>query len=341
MTRLLATTVIRHSKVGENATGHILEVDWEGGRVLHSLPTPDPKWPSSNDNPRGGLRGGRGVEVYDGRYFVANYDTVYVYDDRWRPEGEISHPLSTDIHEIDVGPSGIWLSCSRYDLALKLGFDGRRLAHWHVSDSPRLVRRLGLPGTPLDLDHDYRQHLPEGLDGTHLNSVRRNGDGGLVVSLGRVISERPHARALRRVLARPEPHGLSPWKRRLWSRLHGVRALVLRVDPRHPDEVRVLASHETLRPSHNGRLLDEERSVMILESGELVVTEVSRRRVLSRVPLPGTWFRGLVELPGDRLLVGTAPCGLVEVDLAHGRVTRQVRLSDDPNESIHGLARIP
>jgi len=341
--KLVATTVIRNSVVGQEATGQILEIDWDSGTVERSIPVPLPMHPSSNSNPRGGLRGGRGVKFWKGLCYVANYDTVYVYDRTWNKVAEVSHPLATDIHEIDIDEEGLWLSCSRYDLIIKLSFSSELLAHWHISDAPALMRKLKIEVAPLDLDHDYRKHLPGGLDRTHLNCVRRQPDGSLIVHLGYVHPEDVLHRGLNRLLPLPgfEAYRMGPLRRGFYEWIHGSASYVVRLSGAALSQTEVLARYPALRPNHNGHLLDDGRVVVASERKELVVSESGTGRTLHRIPLSAKWVRGLTQIGPEQLLVGIAPCAVLEVDLAKGGVSRHVSLSDHPDEALHGLAVAP
>jgi hypothetical protein len=57
--------------------------------------------------------------------------------------------------------------------------------------------------------------------------------------------------------------------------------------------------------------------------------------------VPGTWLRGLAQLDGSKLLVGTAPAGIVLLDLERDAVEDHIVLSEDPNEAVHGLTLCP
>jgi hypothetical protein len=70
--RVLATTVVRESLRGKRRTGFIYDVDWDSRRVERRLPVPEPQFPESDENPRGGVRGGRGVAVTPAGIVVAN-----------------------------------------------------------------------------------------------------------------------------------------------------------------------------------------------------------------------------------------------------------------------------
>lgn len=341
--KLAATTVIRHSVIGQEATGQLLVIDWDRGEIEKAMPVPLPKHPSSNANPRGGLRGGRGIKFWKDHCYVANYDTIYVYDRDWTQIGEISHPLATDIHEIDIGTEGLWLSCSRYDLILQLSFKGDLLAHWHISNATDLMRQLKINVPPLDLNHDYRRNSPSGLDRTHLNCVQSQPDGSLIVHLGLVHPEGVLHRVLRRLLPACgfEAHRMGRLQRTLYEYAQGSSSFVVRLYGPNLSQVDILARFPALRPNHNGQILEDGRVVVASERKELVVNEAGTGRTLCRVALPAKWVRGLVQIGPERLLVGIAPCAVLEVDLVEGRVLRQLAISDHPLEALHGLAVFP
>jgi hypothetical protein len=341
--KLVATTVIRHSVVGQEATGQMLVIDWKQGEIERAMPVPLPKHPSSNTNPRGGLRGGRGVKFWQGLCYVATYDTVYAYDQSWNRVAEISHPLATDIHEIDIDTEGLWLSCSRCDLIIKLSFSGDLLTHWHISDAPGLMRRLKISVLPLALDHDYRKQLPCDLDRTHLNCVQCQPDGSLIVHLGKVRPEDLLHRGLRRLLPSPgfEAHRMGRLRSKLYDWAHGSASYVVRLSGPNLCQFNILARYPALRPNHNGQLLDDGRVAVASERKALVISESATGRTLRQIPLPAKWVRGLTQIGPERLLVGIAPCAILEVDLAEGRIRRQLTISDHPHEALHGLTVVP
>src|SRR3712207_4273420 len=97
--RVIATTVVRESLRGKQKTGFIYDVDWDDRKVLRRFSVPDPRFRKTDDNPRGGMRGGRGVAVTRHGIVVAIYDTLYRYDDDWQVVDAFSHPLFVGIHE--------------------------------------------------------------------------------------------------------------------------------------------------------------------------------------------------------------------------------------------------
>lgn len=339
--KLIATTVIRNSPIGlETINGRILEIDWAKNVIARQMPVPLPKHPSSDDNPRGGLRGGRGVKRWGDQYYIANYDTVYVYDPDWTLRYEISHPLAIDIHEIDVDNEGVWLSCSKYDLIIKLNREGQLIHKWHISDSPSLMHELHINCDPIDYTRDYRVLAPKGLDNTHLNCIQIKSPNKMIAHLGHVDPEGIIRKIIRKLIGTPGPkaQNFSPFKRNFYEMLLGSRSYIIEIDLNRPEKPRILADYPALRPNHNGQLLSEDACVILAESHKVVSRKVSNPSHCNAIPLEGTWFRGLAKVNDERILVGIAPCAIIEVDIASRQALRKMSLSNDPNEAIHGLA---
>lgn len=331
--RLIATTVVRESAKGRQTTGWIYDVDWDSGTFVR-MAVPDPTFLDSDDNPRGGVRGGRGVAVTNHGIVVANYDTLHLYDDAWNEVAALSHPLMVGMHEVDWDGEHLWLTATAIDAVLRLTLDGHAEVAWdpHVGEAARL---LGLRSrrAPLDASVDYRQREAPRLDRCHINEVRVR-DGGLVVNCG---------------LVKPEPSPAARGAAKLRGVLPGggaeaeqaAASFVIAVDPDgSPRVLSELGGHDL--PTHNGRLLDEER-VVVNDSTQntLRVLRVEDGEELCSVRVGGRWLRGLETLDGRHAVVGTAPAALVLVDLESGAIEREVTLSDDPNEAVHGLTGCP
>ncbi len=118
--RVVATTVVRESLRGKQETGWIYDVDLDTGTVVHKVPVPDPQFPNSDDNPRGGVRGGRGVAATDKGIVVANYDTLTTFDDEWNVLDSLTHPLFVGLHEIDWDGANLWLAATGLDALLRV-----------------------------------------------------------------------------------------------------------------------------------------------------------------------------------------------------------------------------
>jgi hypothetical protein len=328
---------VRASIRGKQRTGYIYDVDWEAQRVERRLAVPDPNFPESDDNPRGGVRGGRGVAATREGIVVANYDTLYRYDDDWKLLDSFSHPLFVGIHEIDWDGRHVWLAATGLDAVLKTTLDGRVEAAWdpHAEGALDGFELRSRPH-PLDGSVDYRIREAPLLNQCHLNGVARR-DGSLVVNCGLLRKRKPLlARTLRRVRSR-----LGVAKRK--EQRPPSRSLVVRVDG-NGGAALLLELEEHDFPTHNGQLIDE--SVLTVNdstNNTLRVFDLVDRSAQERVglPVPGTWLRGLEPVGDGRVLVGSAPASLFLVDIRRGEIEGKVQLSSDPNEAVHGLVIAP
>jgi hypothetical protein len=336
--RLIATTVVRESIRGKQRTGFIYDVDWEARTVTRSLPVPEPNFPESDDNPRGGVRGGRGIAVTRQGIVVANYDTLSLYDDDWKLLGSVTDPRFVGLHEIDWDGTHVWVAATGIDALLKVTLDGTVEAAWDPHAPPDCLRfDLRRRPNPLDGSVDYRVREAPLIDQCHLNGVTRR-DGTTIVNCGLVRKRKSFAaRVLRRVKSRQGLQEVGSQRR------NSGRSLVVQLDHDEPARILVeLAEHDF--PTHNGQLLDDGR-VALNDSTQntlriFTIADGAARETLA-VRVPGTWLRGLEPVAPDRVIVGTAPASLVLVDVATGSIEGTVQLSDDANEAVHGLVLCP
>jgi hypothetical protein len=332
--RVLATSVVRESLRGKRRSGFIYDIDWDSGRVEHSLAVPEPQFPESDDNPRGGVRGGRGVAVTDAGIVVANYDTLHVYDESWNPVDVLSHELFVGLHEIDWDGSHVWATATAIDAVLRVGLDGTVTVGW---DPHEQHRRFGLRPRPHALDGsvDYRRRGAPKIDQCHVNGVAQL-NGTTVVNCG-LVRTRPSlpTRAWRRTrrrlhLGQPRENG----------RRNSGSSMVVALDgtPEAASVLLKLRDHDF--PTHNGQLLAEGR-VAVNDTTENTLRVYSLANGAPTetlaVKVPGTWLRGLEPVTADHVLVGSAPAQVMLVDVTTGAIEASVRLSDDPHEAVHGL----
>jgi hypothetical protein len=190
--RIAVTSAVRH--VGKNEfSGFLRIVDVERAAVLAVTPVPESSRRADDPNPRGGLRGAKGIGVAGGRFVLANADTLFVFDEDWSQIGEITHPWLGAIHDVLLEAEGIWVTCANADLLVKVAWDGEVLDSWSWRSDPALVASLGFGSVPrFNASVDFRD--PRSTQGgvhniVHLNSISRS-DRGLVVSFGRVLDVR-------------------------------------------------------------------------------------------------------------------------------------------------------
>jgi hypothetical protein len=351
---LLFTSVIRAAALGE-PSGIVGVLDFERREVVLRSPVPESRHRAYEPNPRGGVRGARGVAAAGDRAVVASSDRLLVFDSDWTLVSELSHPWLGGIHDIALDPDGIWVTCANADLVVKVGPDGEILDRWSWRDDPRLAAELGHPSAPRfrpDLDYRDPRTLQGGVHNiAHVNGVAR-GEGSLLVSLGRILPPREVAR--RRVRAIPG---------RLASRLGVVRgerppapkvpvsavagsafAIVEVPDDRELRPRVLLRERPVSVPNHN--VLVHGGDVVYNDSnGDRVVAwDVDGRRVRAAVSIPGerAFARGLARLDDGRYLVGSQrPAQLHVVDLDAGEVVESIDLGGDPREAVYAVCVVP
>ncbi len=329
--RVVATTVVRESLRGKQETGWIYDVDLDTGTVVHKVPVPDPQFPNSDDNPRGGVRGGRGVAATDKGIVVANYDTLTTFDDEWNVLDSLTHPLFVGLHEIDWDGANLWLAATGLDALLRVDAQGEVHVGWDPHESP-LRGPYGLRGrpAPLDGDIDYRQPGTPRIDQLHLNGVAVH-NGSAVVNCGLVRRRRS---AVRRYWRRVQAKLGGGAQRREHGRF-AARSFVAAVGNGGRPEILLELEHNDF-PSHNGQLLPDGR-VAVNDSTRNRLRIFAGGEAVTDIDVGGTWLRGLEPIGSQRLLVGTAPAAIVTVDLEARHVEGKVQLSDDPHEAVHGL----
>jgi hypothetical protein len=329
--RVVVTAIVRMAKPDE-VSANLRVLDLESGRVTFVTPVPESVWRADDPNPRGGVRGARGVSVHGGRLVLANSERLFLFDTSWRLTRQITHPLMGGVHDILAEERGIWLTCAACDVLLLVSWDGGLEDWWTLRDHPQLVRELGLqpqPGLELTLDYRDPRLVPDSaFNRIHLNGVARGPDG-LLLSFGRFLPVE------KRLFRRPRPV------------LPGTSALV-RLDEREgirsaPATV-LHRADGAASPNHNaawdGDLLVYNDST----EDRLVAVDRSTGGERASVAVPGgpAFARGLAPAGPGRWLVGSqAPAAVHLVDLEHGEVEATFPLDGHENETVYAIAELP
>ncbi len=352
--RAIVTSVVREAGLAA-ASGFLRVVELESGRVVMKSAVPGSACRARDPNPRGGLRGARGVAVYSGRLVVANSERLLVFDTSWQLVDQLSHPLAGGIHDILAVDDGIWIASTSADLLVKLSWEGALLDVWEWRRDARLVRELGFRRlTPVDRGRDYRdpESMRRGVPNVvHLNAVTLR-PGGLLVSFGRVLSPAAYRRhrlagaagyaasvlGLGRREQRPRLLGAGPS-----SRIEGSSSAFIALAEDLSAELLWRVDGIDV-PNHNA----------LEVAGNLIYNDSNGSRLIGR-PLAGSSAERAVDLPGDpsflrglahlgalRFLVGNqGPLALYHVDLEEGLVVAEIPLPGEPRESVYGICLVP
>jgi hypothetical protein len=350
--RIAVTSAVRHAGSAD-FSGFFRLVDLETGRTLLKTSIPESAWRADDPNPRGGVRGAKGVSAHGDRLVVANSERLFVFDPAWSLVEEITHPLLGAVHDVLAVEDGIWVTCTACDLLLKVDPSGRPVETWSWRADPELVSALGfdsLPPFDPDLDHRDPRVAQQGVhNAVHLNGLART-DDGLLLLFGRILApalvkQRLRKAGLARTLARvgiSRPLPTKPTPVPASTIPDSSFAIVERPDDGRP---RVLLHGGGIAvPNHN--VAELEGTIVYLDSngGRLVAWDPADEVERMSVPIPGSpsFARGLVRIGERAYLVGSqAPLALHAVDLDAGEVVATVELDGEPNESVYGLEVVP
>jgi hypothetical protein len=353
MTLVAVTSQVRFA--GEAIySGFFRVVDLETGETLITEPVPESPWRSVDPNPRGGLRGAKGISVCGERMVVGNSDTIFVLDPQWRITGSFTHPFMGSLHDVLAEEDAIWITCTNGDLLLKVDWEGNELDRWSWRTRPELLRAFGFKSLPaFDPDVDYRD--PIGLQGgvhnvVHLNGVDRT-DEGLLLSFGRVLAAAevrrrrfravPGRVAARFGITRPFPTRPVPVPTTFLP--GSSSAIVLLRDLAAPAEVLVRV-RDVVVPNHN--VLGVADAIIYADSNGSRVVAVDRgsgeERVSVAVPGEPAFARGLVQVDENVYLVGSQrPLAFHAVDLVRGEVVASYELDGGETETVYAVALVP
>ena len=347
--RLLVTTVVRHAPLGQ-PSGYVYVFDMVERCVLARWPIDETPFRRFDPNPRGGLRGARGVAVCGERLAIAITDRVDIFDREGRRVGRITHPLMGGVHDLCAEEDGLWVTCTHADLLVKMSWSGELLDVWDCRSQPGLAAQLGLPELPrADLTVDYRD--PRCLRGrvcnlVHLNGVSRGRDG-LLLSFGRILS----TACLRKLrldagvsrLTGAE-HSLCHHLARVGlmrPRYEGCRsALIERPDVGPPRVLRCVEG--ATEPNHNVARAGKHVVYCETNTHSLVTFTPEGTAPERRVRIPGRqpFVRGLCVLDSDRVFVGSqAPAAVYEVDLKSARIVSSYPLAGE--EAVYAICVLP
>jgi hypothetical protein len=338
--------------------GYLRVIDLERERVVYTTTVPRSSHRGTDPNPRGGLRGARGIGVHDDRFVLANAERLFIFDTSWQIVGEITHPWIGAIHDVLPEPDGIWVTSSNCDLVVKVSWGGEVLYAWSWRGDSALVRALGLRSIPRfreDLDFRDPATLQGGVHNiAHVNGISRGRDG-LVISLGRILNGRTLAgRRLKGYLGRAagavgfirdrSNKGLVAGA----SRTPGARFAIVRLNqngavPANWEAKILLREDNVAVPNHNpmetpeGKLIwnDSNAGALIRRDPAATVNERT-------IPVPGSpsFPRGLAQLDRDRFLVGSQSAIHI-IDLNRGKVSSSLDLGGERHEAVFGISLLP
>ena len=366
MTTLIVSTVRRHTPSDE-PSGYIHAVDLEKSQVVQRSNIIEPAYREVDDNPRGGMRGSKGITLREGQIALSNFSMVFRYDPQWNLLGVISHPSCAGIHDILFDENSLWVTSARTDTLMHFDLDGNLMDQVYIRGDRSILKSLDwrVPVLLNDDDirsgridfRDPRSHEKESYDRAHLNSICVLPDGDVLVSLGFVFGmEFANLLRLKIFLV----------KMGIWSPLMAInnqlRNWVGKKDKNtdktlivHPAQaksaiVRISSNgnHEICfslpgmtAPSHSLLSMSDGTAVYLnTTDGSLVHFNTGSGDILSSTKITDGFLRGVTKLSEETLIVGSKG-ELMVFDLPNRRVEKRIRISDDSHEAVYDVKVLP
>lgn len=299
MTRLIATSVVRGSNQGESHGGvHI--VDFEAEKSFTVI-----DWNTTviDFQGRGWDRGLRGIAIDGERVFIAASDELFEYTPDFQLVASWRNPYLRHCHEISVYQRRLYLSSTGFDSILGFDLDHNRFC-WGMH-----VLRIGSSYQP-GLFDPGSANGPQASNELHINNVFAHSSG-------------LHLSGLRTgALLRYDGEKLVSWV-----------TLPLGVHNAQPYRDGVLFNDtQADRVRFEGRDSRASFKVPSYDVSQLTHTNLDDTRIARQ-----GFGRGLCVIGDGLIAAGSSPSTIAIHDLNRVQTTRQVTLTMDIRNAIHGL----
>lgn len=365
MTILLVSTNRRHVPIQE-PSGYLYAVDLEKMQVIRRCFANEPAYREHDNNPRGGLRGCKGIGVRDDQVALSNYSMVFRYDPDWNLLGVMTHPSCAGIHDIAYHGDTLWVTSTRSDLLMQFDFQGNLVKHFYMREPSHALAEIGWRAPirlkPDDIQtgridfRDPRSHEMETHDRLHVNGVCVLPNDDILVSLGflaggalanlfriKVIFVRMGIWPLLIGLNR-KIRAVLGLKKDMHSELvvqpaKGKSAIV-RITPAGEQALSLLTPDATV-PSHSVLAMPDGTAVYLNSTrGTIINFQPYRGEILSETRVTEGFLRGVARLADNSLVMGSKG-ELLRFDLAARRLMDRMKLTSDPNESVYDVKVMP
>jgi len=366
MTVLLVSTVRRRTPPTE-PSGYLYTVDLESQQVLRRSNIIEPAYRGLDPNPRGGMRGSKGISVRNDQIAIANSMIVFRYDPKWNLLGFTTHPACAGIHDILFQDDTLWVTSTRTDMLFQFDLFGKLQKYYYIREFSTDLGSLNWrPPLKISANQihegsiDFRDpttHREEETDNAHVNSLAFLPDGSCLISLGFIIgSDYTKLVGVKKSLIR-----LGVWPvvleiNRKVSRLLGMKhkrldeAMLVRPVKAHsavinisPNEERslCLTIPDMTAPSHSLQVL-QDNTVVYLDTtnGTVVHFEPHKGDILSITKVTDNFLRGVTKLSKRSILLGSNG-QLITFDLITRRIIDQFQITQDPKESVFSFKELP
>jgi hypothetical protein len=363
MARIIVST--NHREVlHDSISGWLYVIDLESRQILQRTSGIEPPHRSVDENPRGGMRGMRGISIRNGELAVANYSSVLVFDRNWNLLRTCTHPSVSAIHEILYVEDGIWVTSTANDLLAKFDASGALKEYYLIQAQKKLMQVLQISRKRIlndeavrygEIDFRKRSYFnSDSHDRTHLNSVSFVGNDGLWLSLGLIVGNRfLFLMAVKTLMLKLKIWGFFLALNRMLRKTLKTKKqlhsdLVVRPAKGKSAVVKfnesawdVVLQFETAQnPSHSVRILKDGTGVYLDTSNGDLINFNKQGDILFRTKITDRFLRGILELPNGQICIG-AGSTLLFFDREAGKVVDQIKLSSESLNTVFDIQLLP
>ncbi len=366
MTLILVSTVRRCISAAE-PSGYIYVADLDSQQILRRCIIVEPAYRGMDPNPRGGMRGSKGISIRNDQIALANSTHVFRYDPQWNLLGIITHPLCAGIHDILFHEDFLFVTSARTDLLFQFDLAGNLLKYFNVRESSSISKLLDWhPPITISTDHmlsnkvdfrDPRTHKEEETDNAHVNSVAILSDRSILISLGFIIGT-DYAKLLQ---VKKSFIKMGVWaillkvnqQFREWMKLKDDRrdnAIVIRPAKARSAIVRIfpdgrhslcLTLPGTISPCHSLLALEDDTAIYLnTTDGTILHFIPDHGEVLSVTKVTEGFLRGVTMSSNGTFLLGSNG-DLIIFDLTTREKVGTMQLTNDPDESVFDIKILP
>jgi hypothetical protein len=342
-------------------------IDLDKLNIIQRSTIVEPAFKQNENNPRGGMRGAKGISVRAEEIALANSSAIFRYDPDWQLLGVITHASCAYIHDILYHGDSLWVAAACADYLLEFSLSGQLLKYYYLREPsealeslywnpPLLTNEQGIRNGVIDF-RDPASHEHIIFDNAHVNSLGFLKNGDILVSMGMVISEK--FAALKQV--------------KMWLMRHGVWSLVLVVNRKLRELLRrksknlddtlvakpVKAQSAVVRITRNGKrhlslalknITTPSHSLLVLPDETAIYLNTSESAIIHFEPFSGTilsstslskgFLRGVCSVDEDKLAVGSKDQVII-FNLLGKSVSCCLSITDDPSEAIYDVKVLP
>lgn len=363
----LVSTVRRRCPADE-PSGYLYAVDPQAGRVIQRSAIVEPLFREMDNNPRGGMRGSKGIAVRPDQIALANFSMIFRYDPQWKLLGAITHPSCAGVHDIVWQGDRLWAAAARADLLAQFNLDGQLERFCYLRQPSLAVQALGWKAPALLSDEHIRQGRldlrhpqnaeKETYDRAHVNSLCFLSTGDQLVSLGFVFDDRyanllrlkikliqwgiwPAFKAANRLLRRALGKGQKNMDQNLVLKPARAKSALFRIAADGRRSL-VLTLNDITAPSHSLLALPDDTAVYLnTTNGNVLRIDPAAGKILSDTNVATNGFlRGVTRLDEQHLLIGSRG-ELITFAWKDCVVKGRMQLTADANEAVYDIKELP